>query len=190
MHKNLYPLLSRVAVGLSRRPDSRDIGHDTRRYETKSAPPAQRSAARAAQRSHFVSDSLVQVTEEMLGALTGCERILRTPLPPGYVGVLRLPVLRPPRHRARPGAYAPTLAPGRTTAALRALFVDDGAGGGGPLRAVPPMARPALGGLCCGAIGLAFPQVASPREAGAPPSATPNSPSLSLGFHGSLKGLP
>jgi len=62
----------------------------------------------------------------------------------------------------------------RTTAALRALFVDDGAGGGGPPRAVPPMARPALGGLCCGAIGLAFPQVASPREAGAPPSATPS----------------
>ena len=29
----------------------------------------------------------------MHGALTGCERILRTPCPPGYVGVLRVALL-------------------------------------------------------------------------------------------------
>ena len=29
----------------------------------------------------------------MHGALTGCERILRTPCPPGYVGVLRVSLL-------------------------------------------------------------------------------------------------
>ena len=36
-----------------------------------------------------LSRSLFYVTEGFLEALTGCERILRTPLPPGYVGVLR-----------------------------------------------------------------------------------------------------
>ena len=39
---------------------------------------------------HMMSHSLFGVTEDILGALTGCERILRTPLPPGYVGVLRI----------------------------------------------------------------------------------------------------
>lgn len=33
---------------------------------------------------------LNQLSGELHGALTGCERILRTPCPPGYVGVLRL----------------------------------------------------------------------------------------------------
>jgi hypothetical protein len=37
--------------------------------------------------------TLFQVTESMLNALTGCERILRTPCPPGYVGVLRAVVV-------------------------------------------------------------------------------------------------
>ena len=36
-----------------------------------------------------LSRSLFYVTEGFLEALTGCERILRTPLPPGYVGILR-----------------------------------------------------------------------------------------------------
>ena len=36
---------------------------------------------------------LLQTTEAMLGAITGCERILRTPCPPGYVGVLRAALL-------------------------------------------------------------------------------------------------
>lgn len=35
---------------------------------------------------------LHQLTGEFHGALTGCERILRTPCPPGYVGVLRLSI--------------------------------------------------------------------------------------------------
>ena len=40
-----------------------------------------------------MSRCLFTVTEEMLCALTGCERILKTPLPPGYVGVLRILLL-------------------------------------------------------------------------------------------------
>ena len=36
---------------------------------------------------------LLQTTESMLGAITGCERIMRTPCPPGYVGVLRAALL-------------------------------------------------------------------------------------------------
>lgn len=40
-----------------------------------------------------LADKLFDVTASMLGALTGCERILRTPLPPGYVGVLRFLVV-------------------------------------------------------------------------------------------------
>ena len=35
-------------------------------------------------------DGSLQMVEAMLGAITGCERILRTPCPPGYVGVLRM----------------------------------------------------------------------------------------------------
>jgi len=33
--------------------------------------------------------ALINIDENLLGALTGCERILRTPVPAGYVGVLR-----------------------------------------------------------------------------------------------------
>ena len=33
------------------------------------------------------------MTDELHGALTGCERILRTQCPPGYVGVLRVSLL-------------------------------------------------------------------------------------------------
>ena len=40
-----------------------------------------------------VSLAAFQQTEHMLDALTGCERILRTPCPPGYVGVLRAVVI-------------------------------------------------------------------------------------------------
>eukprot|EP00908_Phaeocystis_cordata_P018194 Transcript_29592.p3 GENE.Transcript_29592~~Transcript_29592.p3 ORF type:complete len:179 (+),score=82.21 Transcript_29592:813-1349(+) len=36
---------------------------------------------------------LLSTTEAMLSAITGCERILRTPCPPGYVGVLRAVML-------------------------------------------------------------------------------------------------
>ena len=36
---------------------------------------------------------LWELSGEMHGALTGCERILRTPCPPGYVGVLRVSLL-------------------------------------------------------------------------------------------------
>ena len=39
---------------------------------------------------HMLSHQFFLITEGFLGALTGCERILRTPLPPGYVGVLRI----------------------------------------------------------------------------------------------------
>ena len=41
----------------------------------------------------FLSHRLFGVTESFCSALTGCERILRTPLPPGYVGVLRVLML-------------------------------------------------------------------------------------------------
>jgi len=40
-----------------------------------------------------VENSLNNLSGEMHGALTGCERILRTPCPPGYVGVLRVSLL-------------------------------------------------------------------------------------------------
>ena len=40
-----------------------------------------------------VSLSAFQQTEHMLDALTGCERIIRTPCPPGYVGVLRAVII-------------------------------------------------------------------------------------------------
>lgn len=36
-----------------------------------------------------VGINLYRVHEQMVSALTGCERILRTPCPPGYVGMLR-----------------------------------------------------------------------------------------------------
>ena len=47
----------------------------------------------AALRAHAMAQELFAVTESMLQALAGCERILRTPLPPGYVGVLRVIIL-------------------------------------------------------------------------------------------------
>ena len=40
-----------------------------------------------------LENTLTALTGELHGALTGCERILRTPCPPGYVGVLRVSLL-------------------------------------------------------------------------------------------------
>ena len=40
-----------------------------------------------------LENGLNTLSGEMHGALTGCERILRTPCPPGYVGVLRVALL-------------------------------------------------------------------------------------------------
>ena len=41
----------------------------------------------------MLSHSLFGVTEGFCEAITGCERIVNTPLPPGYVGVLRVILL-------------------------------------------------------------------------------------------------
>ena len=57
-------------------------------------PPSRRAQQHQAElRSHAMAQQLFSVTESMLQALAGCERILRTPLPPGYVGVLRVLML-------------------------------------------------------------------------------------------------
>ena len=40
-----------------------------------------------------LEQALNRTTDDMLSCLTGCERIRRTPLPPGYVGVLRAVIL-------------------------------------------------------------------------------------------------
>lgn len=53
---------------------------DERLRRTASARPA-------------LEHNLFAVTESMLRCLTGCERIRKTPLPPGYVGVLRAVML-------------------------------------------------------------------------------------------------
>ena len=52
--------------------------------------------ALSAQHALAVSHELFGVTDCLLESLTGCERILRTPLPPGYMGMLGVLMVRLP----------------------------------------------------------------------------------------------
>ena len=50
------------------------------------------ACVRASTRRHSdgFEQNLFNITEGMLGAITGCERIKKTPCPPGYVAIMRL----------------------------------------------------------------------------------------------------
>ena len=100
-HDGLYTLLSRAQLGAlarSNHPPLYAVGRLREAIEGMlfhhfDVAHSRGYMSRLQAQHATLHSSLFNVSEAMLRAVTGCERIMKTPCPPGYVGVLRAVML-------------------------------------------------------------------------------------------------